>query len=177
MSISSKQTTAILLLANTLAVAGCSDGSPSGSSSSAGLDLTTVRACDLLTPSEIESATGLAARAGDDATQLDGRLPMCNWASEGGGFRPAASLLVTVSSYSDYDQFVRMANDNAFGVELGELERVDGVGRFGVWLADLGMLQVFTDDVMVQVGVEVAPDRDPVEAAKTLAEGVLRRLQ
>lgn len=84
---------------------------------------------------------------------------------------------MTTSSYTDYDEFVRMANDNAFGIELGEFERVDGVGRFGVWLAELEMLQVFDDDLMVQVAVDVAEDRDPVEAAKALAEAVLGHLQ
>ncbi len=178
MRITSPRSTASLLLTITaFAVAGCSDTAPSGTSGSAARDLTAVRACDLLTPTDIEMATGIAPGTGEDMTELDGRLPMCNWTPATGGFRPVANLLVTTSSYTDYDEFVRMANDNAFGIELGEFERVDGVGRFGVWLAELEMLQVFDDDLMVQVAVDVAEDRDPVEAAKALAEAVLGHLQ
>jgi len=178
MRISSRQSTVAVLLATTaFAMAACSDSAPSSTASSSSRDLTTVRACDLLTPMEIEAASGIAARSGEDATQLDGRLPMCNWRPAAGGFRPVAALLVTESSYADYDEFVRMANDNAFGIDIGEFERVDGVGRFGVWLAELEMLQVFADGVMVQVAVDVASDRNPVEAAKALAEAVLGRLR
>ena len=102
---------------------------------------------------------------------------MCNWAPAEGGFPPIANVLVTTSSYRDYDQFVRMSSDNAFDIDLGEFERVDGIGRFGVWLAGTNMLQVFADDFMVQVSVEVADGRDAVEAAKTLAQTALGRLR
>lgn len=178
MSTSSRHSIAILLLTGAaLAIAGCSDSAPPSTSTSSTPDLSAISACDLLTPDEIETATGLAASAGEDISQLGGRLPMCSWRPAGGGFRPVANVMVTTSSYTDFDQYVEMSTDNAFGVDVGEFERVDGVGRFGVWLAELEMLQVFDDDLMVQVAVDVAEDRDPVEAAKALAEAVLGHLQ
>src|SRR5690606_8325911 len=106
MRITSPRSTASLLLTITaFAVAGCSDTAPSGTSGSAARDLTAVRACDLLTPTDIEMATGIAPGTGEDMTELDGRLPMCNWTPATGGFRPVANLLVTTSSYTDYDEF------------------------------------------------------------------------
>ena len=178
MSTSSRHSIAILLLTGAaLAIAACSDGPSPSTSTSSTPDLSAISACDLLTPDEIETATGLAASAGEDISQLGGRLPMCSWRPAGGGFRPVANVMVTTSSYTDFDQYVEMSTDNAFGVDIGEFERVDGVGRFGVWLTELKMLQVFTDDHMVQIGIEVADDRDAAEAAKSLAGTVIERLQ
>lgn len=164
-------------IAAILAVTACSDDAPSSTSSSASLDLTKLQACELLTPGEIEAATGLSAEPGEDMTQLDGKLPMCSWASTEGGSLWAANVMVTGTTYTDYDQFVRLATGGSLGFDLDEIERVDGVGRFGVWLPDVKMLQVYGDDVMVQMGVEVADGRDPVEAAKALAQLALDRVR
>ena len=69
-------------------------------------DLSGVEACELLTASEIEAATGIAPGAPQDMTQVQGQLPMCSWSAPDG--RNVASILVTRGGLESYDQFVEM---------------------------------------------------------------------
>ena len=104
---------------------------------------------------------------------------MCFWPRTGSELRYAANVLVTTSSYTDYEQFMRLSGGDVASGEvpdLGRVRQVDGVGRFGVWMEDVGALQVYGDTVMLQVDVEVVDERDEMEAAKALAEAALARL-
>ena len=170
-----------LLTLSVLAVCGCSDGGPGGGgAASSSLDLATVSACYLLAPAEIEAATGVAVAVGQDRSELDGRLPMCFWPRAGSELDYVVNVLVTMSSYSSYEQYMRLSGGDAESGEhpdLGTVRHVDGVGRFGAWLEDLGMLQVYGDIAMVQVTVQVADERSRMEAAQTLAATALGRLQ
>jgi hypothetical protein len=165
-------------LAAISAVSACSGDRPSAASSGSGIDLTAVRACELLTPNEIEAATGFSVDSGEDATQLGGRLPMCNWARTGSEYDYVASVLVTGGSYSSYEQFVQFQRDSELGdvFEETDVERVDGLGLFGVWLPEVNMLQVYDDDVMVQIHAAAAAAGGELEAAKTLARAALAQL-
>lgn len=58
-------------------------------------DLSGVAACELLTASEIEAATGIAPGEPQDMSQVQGQLPMCTWPAADGSGRNVASILVT----------------------------------------------------------------------------------
>lgn len=104
---------------------------------------------------------------------------MCNWLRAGSDADVVLSLLVTHSSYDDFDEFVASARESAFGDVLGDaqVEEVAGVGRFGVWMPDAMMLQAYGDAAMVQTQVTVAAGRDALEAAKTLAGAALANVR
>ena len=141
-------------------------------------DLSGVEACELLTASEIEAATGIAPGAPQDMTQVQGQLPMCSWSSTDG--RNVASILVTRGGLESYDQFVEITRSQ-LGDEFDESnwQHVTDVGDFGVWLPEEaagGMLQVYDDGMMVQVDAETEQGKDELEASKDLAMKVFGRL-
>lgn len=161
-----------------LATVACSDDPPT-TARSGGIDLASVRACELLGTSEIEAATGIAVAPGEDVSQVAGRLPMCNWHRAGSDTDVVLSLLVTHASYANFDAFIASARESAFGDTLvdADVEEVAGVGRFGVWMPEAMMLQAYGDGVMVQTQVKTAAGRDTLEAAKTLAGAALANLR
>ncbi|HEX9876250.1 MAG TPA: hypothetical protein VGC50_06310 [Gammaproteobacteria bacterium] len=172
---------AVLALFSLLVLGGC-DRDPASSSaagSGTGPDLTAIRACELLTAADIEAATGIAAAAGQDVSQVDGQLPICNWPRAGGAqFDTFVNLLVTRSSIDDYEEFLRNTRDTLFGEVFTEdsLQEID-VGDFGVWIDETNMLQVYEGGVMVQVTAEAAAGRDELEAARALAVAALDKLR
>ena len=146
-------------------------------------DLSGVKACELLTASEIEAATGIAPGAPQDMTQVQGQLPMCNWPAGDESGRTVVSLLVTRAGQSSYGEFVETSRDQMedMGMEFNEedWQEVPDVGDFGVWVGEEqlgGMLQVYDDGMMVQVDAETAGGKDELEASKELARKVFSRL-
>lgn len=139
-------------------------------------DLSSLKACELLTAAEIQSATGLAPGPPQDMTQLDGQLPMCQWPSADGS-RTLVNVLISRSRIESYEEFVQQARE-----ELGEdfsteeWQRVDDVRGVGIWLMELGMLQIHDDGRLVQVATEPAGGRDNLQASKDLALTVFGRL-
>lgn len=142
-------------------------------------DLSGVEACELLTTSEIQAATGIAPGEPQDMSQVQGQLPMCTWPAADGSGRNVASILVTRGGMKDYDQFLEMTR-TGMGADFDEssLQHVSDVGDFGVWMGEgsWGMLQVYDADMMVQVDAEVAQGKDELEASKDLALRVFGRL-
>ncbi|HKY61635.1 MAG TPA: hypothetical protein VJP59_11555 [Gemmatimonadota bacterium] len=141
-------------------------------------DLSGVKACELLTASEIEAATGIAPGAPQDMTQVQGQLPMCTWSGPDG--RNVASILVTRGGLTSYDQFVETTRSQ-LGEDFDESnwQHITDVGDFGVWLPEEaagGMIQVYDDGMMVQVDAETAEGKDELEASKELAMKVFDRL-
>lgn len=167
-----------LIASAALATMACS-GDPPAATRPAGVDLASVRACELLGASEIEAATGIAVAPGEDVSQVGGRLPMCNWHRTGSDTDVVLSLLITQASYTNFDAFVASARESAFGDTLADadVEEVAGVGRFGVWMPEAMMLQAYGDAAMVQTQVKTAAGRDALEAAKTLAASALAQLR
>lgn len=161
-----------------LTLAACSDDA-APASGSAGFDLAAVRACELLSSGEIEAATGIAVAEGQDVSRVGGQLPMCNWLRAGSDADVVLSLLITHSAYADFDAFVASSRESAFGDVLGDadVEEIAGVGRFGVWMPEAMMFQAFGDRALVQTQVMVAPGRDTLEAAKTLAGTALANVR
>ena len=144
-------------------------------------DLSGVEACDLLTASEIEAATGISPSPPQDVSQVQGQLPMCNWSAAEG--RNVVSLLVTRGGFSSYDEFLETTRSQMtdMGMDFSEEDwrHVPDVGDFGVWLSEGfagGMLQVYDDGLMVQVDAEPGEGKDEMEAAKELAERVFDRI-
>jgi hypothetical protein len=161
-------------LAAVLVVGGCSEEAPPAGAAS--FDGTAIRACDLLTTDEVEAAAGVAADAGEDVSQVGGRLPICHWRQAGSEYELAASVLVSISSFSTFDAFITNVRESGDDV-LSEdhFERVDGIGDFAVWMPELGMLQVHDGGVMVQIDT-AAPEANQLDAARTLARAALARL-
>lgn len=145
-------------------------------------DLSGMKACELLTASEIESATGFAPGPPEDVSQVQGQLPMCQWPAADGSGRYAASILVTRAAYHGYDEFIETTRTQMadMGMEFDEADwqHVPDVGDFGVWLSEEyagGMLQVYDGGLMVQVDPETAEGKDELAAAKELASEALAR--
>lgn len=142
-------------------------------------DLSGVEACELLTASEIEAATGIAPGEPQDMSQVQGQLPMCTWPAADGSGGNAASILVTRGGFEDYEQFIEVSRSQ-MGEDFDEDDwrHVPDVGDFGVWIGEgsWGMLQVYDGDMMVQVDAEVAQGKDELEASKDLAMNVFGRL-
>jgi hypothetical protein len=163
-----------------MGLAGCGEEPASTAPARGGLDLTAVRVCELLAASEIETATGNAAAAGLDISQQAAGVPMCRWPPAGGPeYDTLVNLVVTGNYYDSYEEFLASAREGLLGNAFSEdaVRRVDGVGDFGVWLPETGMLQVYDGDVMVQVDAETAPGRDELEAARALALAALAKLR
>ena len=146
-------------------------------------DLSDVRACELLTPAEVEAATGLASAQPEDVSQVQGQLPMCHWPSADGSGRILAALLVTRGDYSNYEEFIEISRRQMEDMEMEfseeDWQHVPDVGRFGVWLDEEfagGMLQVYDEGLMVQVDAEPAEGKDELQASKELATKALDRL-
>jgi len=165
-----------------LGLAACGDdpesGARGGEASSRSLE--SVTACSLLTAAQIEAATGRAPAEGEDRSQVGGRLPICNWApADGESFDTLVSVLVAVSGYDNYAEFLESARESPVGAAFSEdaVEEVGGVGDFGVWMRETSMLQVYSDDRMVQVTVAPAAGRDPLEAARELGGAALERVR
>jgi hypothetical protein len=143
-------------------------------------DLSGVEACDLLTASEIEAATGIAPGAPQDMSQVQGQLPMCTWPAADGSGGNATSILVTRGGLKNYDQFIEITRAG-MGADFNQdnWQHVPDVGDFGVWLDEDfagGMLQVYDGDLMVQVDAEAVEGKDELEASKDLATKVFDRL-
>ncbi|MGH7564026.1 MAG: hypothetical protein ACREK5_06350 [Gemmatimonadota bacterium] len=141
-------------------------------------DLSGVKACELLTAAEIETATGLAPGAPEDISQVQGQLPMCNWPSADGSGRVVASILVTRGGFDNYEDFAETSREQ-LGADFNEEDwrHVPDVGDFGVWVGGgLGMLQVYEGERMVQVDAETTGGKDELEASKELAMKVFERL-
>lgn len=149
-----------------VAVSGCS-GDPPAQSRAAGIDFTSVRACELLTAADVENATGIAVDAGKDVSRVGGRLPMCNWPRAGSDTDIVLSLLVTQPSYTSFERYLAGVGDTEFAG--ADIEEVTGIGHFGAWIPEAMMLQAYGEAAMVQTYVQVASERDAREAAKTLA--------
>jgi hypothetical protein len=160
-------------------LAACGDDPAGGSAASSALDLTTVRACELLTAPEIEAATGIAAAGGQDKSQVDGQLPICNWPRAGGAeYDTLVNVLVARSGVDTYEEFMQNTRDTPLAEALGEdaFQEVGGVGDFGVWIGETKMLQVYDREMMVQVTAGATAGGDDLEAAKALAAAALRKL-
>jgi hypothetical protein len=173
---------AVLVSFCLLTLGGCGDDPASSSTAGSGtVDLTVIRACELLTASEIEAATGIAPASGQDMSQADGRLPICSWPRSGGAqFDTFVNLLVAPGGYDSYDEFLERSLDSPLGELLSEedaVQEVDGAGDFGVWMRELRMLQVYDGDLMVQVTAQAAAGRDELEAARALAVAALDRVR
>jgi hypothetical protein len=142
-------------------------------------DLSGIEACDLLTASEIEAATGIAPGEPQDMSQVQGQLPMCTWPAADGSGRNAGSILVTRGGLEDYDQFIEMTRSQmGADFDVSGLQHIPNVGDFGVWIGEgsWGMLQVYDGEMMVQVDAEAAEGKDELEASKDLALKVFNRL-
>jgi hypothetical protein len=169
---------AAALLGAALTLAGCGGGE---STASAADSLAEIDACALLTPAEIEAATGIAPGAPEK--QGGGNAPpMCNWPSQDGSYPFAANLLVTVSdNYTSYDEALakwqESAADMGMDFDWGMYQEVEGPGTVNAWMADPGMLQAHRGDRMVQVYLyRLPPGRDRLEAATALATHAFARL-
>lgn len=142
-------------------------------------DLSGVEACELLTASEIEAATGIAPGEPQDMSQVQGQLPMCTWPAADGSGRNVTSILVTRGGLESYEQFVEVSRSQ-MGADFdeGDWQHIPDVGDFGVWIGEgsWGMLQVYDGDMMVQVDAEPAQGKDELEASKDLAMKVFGRL-
>jgi hypothetical protein len=163
-----------------MSLAGCGEEPASTAPARDGVDLAAVRACELLDASEIETATGNAAAAGLDMSRQAAGVPMCRWPPAGGPESDTlVNLLVTGNYYDSYEEFLESARDGPLGDAFSgdAVRQVEGVGDFGVWLPEAGMLQVYDGDVMVQVDAETAPGRDELEAAGALALAALAKLR
>lgn len=161
-----------------LSLAGCGD-EPSSTVDDTRAALASVRPCELLTPDEIEAATGRAAGEPQDMSAQAAGVPMCNWPPVGGrSYDVLTGLLVSGNAYDDYEEFLESVRDSPLGAVVApdEVEEVSGVGDFGVWMSELGMLQVYDGDWMVQINVAAAPGRDEIQAARELAAAALGKL-
>jgi hypothetical protein len=161
------------------ALIGCSEDSSPSADTTGGVDLASIRACELLTPEEIEAATGIGADAGQDIG-FAGSVPMCNWPQTGSDFDMVVTLIVTPAAYRSYEEFRASARDNAFGDLLADtdVEAVDVAGAdFGVWMPEAGTLQVYGSGFMVQVTAETAAGRDEFDASRVLAQAAGARLR
>jgi hypothetical protein len=142
--------------------------------------LTGVRACELLTAEDIESATGRAPAEGQDMSRVGGRLPIRGWAPAGGqSFDTLVNLLVTVNAYDTYAEFVESARSSPAGAAFSDddIEEVSGVGDFGVWMGEARMLQIYAGDQMVQITVGASAAGEPLAVARALGEAALNRLR
>jgi hypothetical protein len=162
-----------LLVSAAVGTAGCSGDPPA--QSSAVIDFATIRACELLTPDDIESATGIAVGPGKDESRMSGRLPVCNWPRAGSDTDVVLSLMVMQPSYSSFDRFMAGIEDT----ELADtdIEEVPGVGRFGVWMPEMRMMQAYGEAAMVQTYLRATSGRDAREAASALAGTALERIR
>jgi hypothetical protein len=88
-------------------------------------------------------------------------------------------VLVSLASYDTYDEFLESARSGPLADVFAEAEarEIDGVGKFGVWVPEMQMLQVYGDARMVQVTIDDASARDPLEAARTLGVAALEELR
>lgn len=165
---------AVLVSAAAVGAGGCADDPPPRSAA-ADIDFTSLRACELLTPNEIESATGIAVGAGQDVSRMSGRLPMCNWPRAGSDTDIVLSLMVTQPSYTSFDRFMEGIGDT----ELGDttVEEVRGIGHFGAWMPETRMLQAYGESAMVQTYVRATAGRDARDAATALAGTVLEKIR
>lgn len=162
------------------AVAACGgDAASSGSgSASSRTPLESLTACSLLTAEEIEAATGRAAAEGKDMSQVGGRLPICTWPpADGESFDTLVNVLVSVNAYRNYAQFLESARASPVAGAFGEdaVEEVTGVGEFGVWIREAGMLQIYSGDRVVQITVPT-DGGDPLAVARTLGTAALMRI-
>lgn len=168
---------AITALAGVLALASCGgESDTSASAADASID-----ACSLLTPAEIAQATGIAAGAPKDAEPLGG-VPACNWPTADSSNAAFLTLLVAPSgNYGTFEAAIakwqEQADDMAFGFDASDYEEVAGIGDFGAWLREAGMLQAHRGQRMVQISTSVAPDRNQLEASIELARYALARLR
>jgi hypothetical protein len=165
-------------LAAVCALTGCSENSSPEAGPTDGIDIASIRACELLTPDDIETATGMGAGAGRDIG-FAGSVPMCNWPQVGSDVDVVVTLIVTPAGYRDYEAFLAGARDSAFGNVLGDadVEAVEVAGAdFGVWMPEAGTFQVYGDGLMLQITAETAGGRDAIEAPMALALAARARL-
>lgn len=169
----------IAVVVSAFAVGACGGDGESGSSVAA-TDLTAIDGCALLTAAEIETATGIAPGAPQDMS-FEGSAPMCNWPTADGS--NPAFLTVVVGAGSNADSFEsamveweESASRMGMDFEREAYEKVDGVGDFGAWLGEAGMLQAQRGDVMITVSSDTAADRDKREASMQLANNALARI-
>jgi len=162
--------------------AGCGGGDEQGrtaaETSSSATDtrkmLADIDACTLLTPEEIQSATGHSPGSGiDPVKSISGAAAMCAWPSEDGSVHQVAQVLVSWASAKNFDEY-RQAMEKE-GVTT--IRQVDGPGRFTAVLEDMRMVQVFGERFMVQTMVEPREGTDPVAAATALAAAALERVE
>jgi hypothetical protein len=163
-----------LLLSVALASCGDESAEPSRSPTQ-----TVTDACALLTAAEIEAATGIVPGESVDVSQ--GQLPMCNWPTADGSNVAFLTVLVAPSgNYKSYDEAVEKWAESAaamdFPFDADEYQEVEGAGDVGAWIANAGMLQAHSGDIMVQILTDVADGRDKLEASRELARSALERI-
>lgn len=184
----SRRVLARLALLSSLAVLGtgcgggaepADEGAPADTTATA--ERTGVAPCELLTASDIESATGVAPAAAEP----DPAEPMCNWPASDGSEDQVVHLIVTDAPAADYEEYVANARAEwGDGWDEAEFRRnfqpVDGPGDFAVWIPyadDWGALQVFAEGRMIQVTSHAAASGTSArEVAAALATDVMQRL-
>jgi hypothetical protein len=160
-----------VVLCGIVYLGGCGDAPAPGASTSARLDMTAIRACELLTAAQIEAATGVAPAPGEDRSQVGGQIPICNWAPAGSqSSATLVSLLVAHGGYDTYEEYLERARETPLGAVLegDSVSEVDA-GDFGVWMHEARMLQVYDGPAMVQLTIGSAAGGDGLDAARTLA--------
>lgn len=165
---------ALGLVLVSLALTACASGTSAASTgpatssgpTSAGGDLSKVDACALLTPAEIQDATGVSVQAGVNAdTDI---VKQCSWESEDGGL----SLGIVVRTFTEDDWDVIKAFPKA--------EAVAGLGEEAYKNSPLtGDLSIKQDGYEIDMGyasIGLMSRADADTAIQDLARLVLGRL-
>jgi hypothetical protein len=116
-------------------------------------------ACSLLSDSDIESVTGETPGL-PDPEQLDDAV-MCTWRSAADVSVTLAAITITRADEQTYEQYLEDSERLlGYAATPEEARKVDGPGRFNVWvlpdttMPDRGAYQMFIAGYMIQV---VAP--------------------
>lgn len=129
-----------------------------------------VNPCVLLTAAEIEETTGTAPGEPEPETFEDAQ--MCLWPRADNFDVQLVAVVIADVNLDSYEAWLESSEDLlGHPVTPEQAQRVEGPGRFAVWIpdADRGRFQFFIDNHMIQIEAGPAAEKSALDVCRAFA--------